>query len=159
MRILVTGYSGFIGTCLVRSLLKAGYTLNLGGRTVSAEQNHGVRYFAIGDIGPSTEWGPALEDCEAVVHLAAQVPASGVSDELVRKVNDLGTARLLEQAAISGARRFIFLSSLFAVTDHSADAVVDERLHPAPSSPYGRSKLAAEGHLRKFTGEGRCGIA
>src|SRR5690348_2833039 len=118
MRILVTGYRGFIGTPLVQLLLKAGYALNLAGRSANSEQNRDCRYFAIGDIGPSTEWGSALEGCEAVVHLAAQVPAPGVSDELVRKVNDLGTARLLEQSSISGVKRFILLSSVFAVTDH-----------------------------------------
>ncbi|MDW6020963.1 NAD-dependent epimerase/dehydratase family protein [Mesorhizobium sp. BAC0120] len=159
MRILVTGYSGFIGASLVQLLLDAGYRLNLAGRTVNAEHNQNRRYFAIGDIGPSTDWSRALEDCQAVVHLAAQVPASGVSDELVRKVNDLGTARLLEQASISGVKRFILMSSVFAVTDHSVDTVVDERLPPAPSNPYGRSKLAAEGHLLTFSGEGRRGIA
>lgn len=159
MRILVTGHSGFVGSALVRLLLGAGYVLSLAGRTANADPNRAFRSFAVGNIGPSTEWRPALEECEAVVHLAAQVPAPGSSGTLMREVNDLGTARLVEQAIVTGVKRFVLLSSVFAGVDHSSDTVIDERFPSAPSTSYGRSKLAAESHVIAFAGSGRCGIA
>lgn len=159
MKVLITGYTGFIGVSLVKLLLAAGYKVNLAGRTPGPERSESCRYFATGNIGPLTEWRRALDGCEAVVHLAGQVPIQGASDELMREVNDLGTARLLEQASVSGARLFILLSSTSVVADHSSDIVVDELRPPAPLSPYGRSKLAAESHLSQFSGSGRCGIA
>ncbi len=159
MRILVTGYSGFIGRPLVNTLREAGYKLNLSGRsTISADDEY-CKYFEIDDIGPSTEWRHALDGCEAVIHLAGQVPIRHMSGKLLTEVNDLGTARLLEQAKVSGVRLFVLMSSSAVVADHSSDAAVDERRPPAPSSPYGRSKLAAEAHLSRFTGSGRIGIA
>ena len=50
------------------------------------------------------------------------------------------------------------MSSVFAVTDISAEAPIDEHTQPAPTTPYGRSKLASENHVKVFGGSGRCGI-
>jgi UDP-glucose 4-epimerase len=158
-RVLVTGASGFVGGLLVQRLLDAGFPLSLAGRAAQspAAEARG-RYFAVGEVDSKTDWRPALADCDAVVHLAAQIPQPGVRDEAFEEVNDRGTARLLDQAEASGARLFVLMSSIAAAADNSAQAPVNERTGPNPTSPYGRSKLAAEGHMKRFEGPGRCGI-
>src|SRR5262245_47044400 len=100
-RVLVTGASGFLGGLLALRLSDAGFHLNLASRTVKAS-DAGMRHFAVGEVGPRTDWRWALEDCDAVVHLAAQLPMPGVRDEAFDEVNDRGTARLVEQAAACG---------------------------------------------------------
>ncbi len=115
-------------------------------------------YFAVGEIGSRTDWRAALQGCEAVVHLAAQVPLPGVSDEAFDEVNDRGTARLIEQCAASEAKLLVLMSSVFAVTDNTAKAPIDEQTQPNPTTPYGRSKLASENHMKLFDRPGRCGI-
>jgi UDP-glucose 4-epimerase len=158
-RVLVTGASGVVGSTLVTRLCEAGFALNLAGRAARtpAQEAH-IRHFAVGQVGSQTDWRPALEDCEAVVHLAAQVPLPGVPDEVFIEVNDRGTARLVEQAAASDVKLFILVSSVFAVSGNSAEASVSERTRPAPTTPYGRSKLSAESHMGRFDGPARSGI-
>src|SRR4029453_8278911 len=92
-RVLVTGASGFVGGLLVKRLRDAAFALNLAGRTAKASSAE-MRHFAVGGISPLTEWRPALEGCDAVVHLAAQVPLPGVPDDAFSDVNDRATARL-----------------------------------------------------------------
>lgn len=158
-RILVTGASGFVGRLLVQRLLDAGFVLNLAGRTEKTPMPGGEnRYFAVGEIGSRTDWRAALQGCEAVMHLAAQVPLPGVPNQAFEEVNDRGTARLVEQCAASEAKLLILMSTVFAVADNSADAPIDEQTQPNPATPYGRSKLASESHLKLFRDSGRCGI-
>jgi UDP-glucose 4-epimerase len=158
-KILVTGASGFIGRQLLPRLAASGHVLNVTGRSANANVGPHARYFAVGDLGSRTEWGDALLGCDTVIHLAAQVPAHGVADSVYDEVNALGTARLVEQASAAGVQHFVFMSSIFAVTGNSSPAVLDENTVPAPQSPYGRSKLAAEGHVAGFAGPGRNAVS
>jgi UDP-glucose 4-epimerase len=114
----------------------------------------------VGDIGPETDWRGALRGCEAVVHLAAQVPAAGVAAEDFDRVNNRGTARLAEQAFEAGVRCFVLASSMHAVADSSAKAAVSgDASTNAATTPYGLSKLAAEAHMAEFARLGRLGIS
>jgi UDP-glucose 4-epimerase len=118
------------------------------------------RVVAVGDIGPGTEWGAALDGCDMVIHMAGQVPRRGVSPADFNRVNAAGTARLVEQAIAAGTKRFIYMSSVSAVVESDAKVGVDERTPTAPAlSPYGESKREAELHIRSFAQAGRVGIS
>ncbi|MCL5269792.1 MAG: NAD-dependent epimerase/dehydratase family protein, partial [bacterium] len=72
---------------------------------------------------------------EAVIH-GAGVTAEGTPDEaLSRRVNVEGAAALFEAARRAGVSRWIQISSMSA--------------HPASTSVYGRTKLAADEFLRR----------
>ena len=160
--VLITGASGFFGRTVVSRLAAAGHTLTLASRrpaTVPAATGP-HRHVHVGDLSGSTDWRDALEGCTTVVHLAAQVPGAGVSEDRFRIVNDEATASLTRQAAASGVQRFIFMSSIFAITGNASDATVSDDTVPSPASAYGRSKLAAEAHVRSFAESGdRIGIS
>ena len=147
--ILVTGASGFIGRSLCRTFLARGFRVRAAIRSSNAIASlpRGVSVSIVGDIGPSTDWQEALkEPLHAVVHLAAR--AHRLRDDAAdpeaefHRVNALGTHRLAE-ATLGHARRFVFVSSIAAVSS-CADDVIDERTPCRPQTPYGRSKLAAE---------------
>ena len=156
-RILITGSGGFVGQHLVPRLAADGHALTLAVRSSPSAQKptQRIRTVAIGGISGRTDWMPALEGCDVVVHLAAQTPARGVSENTYFSVNADGTARLCEQAAQAGVSRFLMMSSIFAVVDNASDAIVSDQSRARATSPYGRSKLAAEMQAQAFASAGR----
>lgn len=95
------------------------------------------------------DWSIALQDIDVVVHAAARVHVMSdrSADPLAefRKVNVDGTVHLAREAAASGAKRFIFLSSVKVNGEMTATGRPFRAVDiPAPQDPYGVSKLEAE---------------
>jgi nucleoside-diphosphate-sugar epimerase len=95
------------------------------------------------------DWSIALQDIDVVVHAAARVHVMSdrSADPLAefRKVNVDGTVHLAREAAASGAKRFIFLSSVKVNGEMTATGRPFRAADiPAPQDPYGVSKLEAE---------------
>lgn len=133
--ILVTGAAGFVGTRLCRDLRAAGREVRAADRST------------VGNVTPQTDWTPFLEDCPTVVHLLARVHRRGeaADDAAYHRDNVELTLNLAAQAARAGVRRFVFLSSIKVHGDESPPGrPIRETDAPAPTDPYGRSKLAAE---------------
>ena len=141
--ILVTGATGFVGTALCTDLATRGIAF----RPVSRLAKPG--FHAIGEIHAGTDWSEALIGVETVVHLAARVH---VMDEKAvdplaafRAANVEATVNLARQAAASGARRFVFVSSIKVngeATTPGRPFTAEDR--PDPLDPYGVSKWEAE---------------
>lgn len=149
-RILVTGANGFIGSHMM-SVLKQHAYYPLGSiRSDTARLESAVAddCVCVGEAGPNTDWGEALSDIDAVVHLAARVHVirDVVSDQLdtYRRVNVLGTSSLAEQAIEKGVKRFVYVSSIKVNGEQTTDCPLTEDAMPAPADPYGQSKLEAE---------------
>ena len=145
-RLLITGYSGFVGSNLV-TLLNDNNQLNLLGRKPS---NLGCVYTH--SIDSKSSYADALVNVDAVVHCAARVHVMDdvVSDPLneFRAVNTLGTLNLAKQAAQSGVKRFIFLSSIKVNGEStSGKAPFTASDKSAAEDPYGISKSEAEQQL------------
>jgi len=159
-RILVTGSSGFVGGHLLGRLARDGHDIAIATRSPLANAVGRPETIVVGSLGPHTDWSSALRGCDAVIHLAAQVPGRGVAPGDFDKVNNLGTARLTEQAFEAGVKLFVHLSSVLAVADNSSGAPVsgDTPLR-GPGNPYGLSKLAAEAHVTSFSRQGRVGVS
>jgi nucleoside-diphosphate-sugar epimerase len=126
-------------------------------RTLKSQPD-GAKEVAIGGLFLETDWTSALRNVEQVVHLAARVHVMNDKNSVplaeFRRVNVEGTANLARQAAATGVRRFIFLSSIKVNGEFtelgrpfSADDV------PAPEDPYGASKHEAEKLLRQIATE------
>jgi nucleoside-diphosphate-sugar epimerase len=102
------------------------------------------------DFAEPASFAGALEDLQAVVHLAGLVRASRPGD--FYRANRDGTAVLLEALARygPGVRHLLYASSQTAVGPVPADQeAIDESSPCRPVSHYGRSKLAAERVVRE----------
>ncbi|HVY06721.1 MAG TPA: SDR family oxidoreductase [Burkholderiales bacterium] len=143
--ILITGASGFVGRALCDLLDSQGYVVRRASRKDQPAQPFST--IAVGDIGPQTDWKAALEGCESVVHLAAHVHVAGKSadDEgMFHRINAEGSEELARQAARSGVRRFVFLSSVKVNGERSPSRPFTESDPPMPGDAYGASKAEAE---------------
>nr|WP_292613998.1 NAD-dependent epimerase/dehydratase family protein [Nitrobacter sp. 62-13] len=152
--VLVTGADGFVGRHIVAALNQAGWHVRLAQRS-PAPQCSNIDVVTGFDLGPSTDWQPALNGVQAVVHLAARAHRSiriqQREEELYFSINVDGTMQLARNAADAGVRNFIFLSSV-AVNGSVSDGrpPFSERDKIAPTTVYGRSKAAAEAELAKL---------
>lgn len=129
MHTLITGASGFVGKNLVPYL-----------------KNEGINVEGLGLRG---DWqGQLPEHFDAIIHLAGKahdVKNTSQADEYF-KVNTELTKELFDLFLLSGARDFIYFSSVKAAADTVAD-VLYEDVVPTPETPYGQSKQQAEAYL------------
>jgi nucleoside-diphosphate-sugar epimerase len=149
-RVLVTGANGFVGAELCAYLGRQGYRVVPTVRSVTA--GAGV---VVGEIDDTTSWGPALQDVDIVIHLAARVHVmDGRSPETeFERINERGSAHLAREAAAAGVKRLVFVSSIKVNGEATHGKPFDESDAPRPEDAYGRSKLAAELALKQIAVE------
>jgi nucleoside-diphosphate-sugar epimerase len=156
-KVLVTGGGGFIGSHLVDRLLGDGNEVRVldnfatGHRANLAEVIDEVELIE-GDVQSYERAHNAVRGCELVFHIAAlpSVPRS-IQDPLTSTASNVtGTLNILLAARDEGVRRVVFASSS-SVYGPQKEYPQREEAAARPISPYGVSKLAAEGYCRAFT--------
>lgn len=150
MRILVTGGAGYIGSILVKKLIDKGYNVRVMDifkfgfdslRDVVPNKNFEM---IPGDIRKPEYVNKALDDIDAVIHLAAIVgdPACTVNADVAIETNYLSTLRIAIAARDKGINKFIFAStcSVYGASDDK----LDEYSKLNPQSLYAETKILAE---------------
>jgi nucleoside-diphosphate-sugar epimerase len=156
--ILITGVNGFVGLPLCDKLMETGSRV----RGTVRKSEHSTKLptraeaLIVETIDSNTDWRIALENIDAVIHVAARVHVlKDTADNPLaafREINVEGTERLARMAAAAGVRRFVFISSV-KVNGEGRDIPYTEQDKPAPEDPYGISKWEAEQILRKIEAE------
>ncbi len=152
-RVLVTGGNGFVGSALVPFLKTQSVSVIASTRDPSSLPE-GVDGFAIADFSPSVDWSKALVNVDTVFHLAGRAHVMGESKaeaEIAHnRINVDVTINLARQALKHNVRRFVYVSSIKVNGEGTGDKPLKATDTPAPTDPYGVSKLKAETQLHEI---------
>jgi nucleoside-diphosphate-sugar epimerase len=153
---LVTGGAGFIGSSIVRALLKRGDKVRVIDNFFSGKRENLADVASDvdlqeGDIRDDAALERALAGVELVFHEAAipSVPRSLVDPISSNEVNATGTLKVLHHAKKAGVRRVVYAASSSAYGDTPTLPKI-ESMRPAPLSPYAVSKLAGEHYCQVY---------
>lgn len=156
MNILLTGATGFLGSQLANGLVSTDMK-------VTAAIRHNIQLpvanmVVVDGLHSATDWSIAVAAQQVVIHCAARahIMKDEVADPLAeyRKINVEGTLNLARQAAATGVRRFVFISSIKVNGERTPlgkPFTADDT--PAPEDAYGISKFEAEQGLQLLAKE------
>lgn len=151
---LVTGAAGFVGRSLCDEMFHRGYQFRAVLRSHGQLSANG-QTVTVGDIDAGTNWASALRGVDTVIHLAARVHVmkDKAADPLAEflKVNLYGTSNLARQAASTGVKRLVYVSTIKVNGETTEAQPFAESDKPDPRDPYAVSKLQAEQALQNIS--------
>ena len=143
MRVAVIGGSGFIGSFLIRELLKKGYeVINIDTRRSSLNVE-----FCLADVRMLDQVQSALSEVDVVYHLAGTVLNVARKNPYVSGQLDIyGTLNVLEACVRSNVNKLIYASSFYVYDGIPPDRSVDEshRSDIFRAEMFGVAKLVGE---------------
>lgn len=147
MRILVTGYTGYIGPVMSTVLTDAGHEVSgLDTGYFAASSSTGFLRKDVRDLNPAD-----LAGFDAVAHLAAlsNDPMGELQADWTHQINCLGSLHLARIARDAGVSRFLFSSSC-SIYGASEGEHATETSPLQPLSAYAVSKVKTEEGLDKL---------
>jgi len=160
MNIRVAGGGGFLGGRIVRRLLEEGHSVrSLGRSPQSANEALGVEIVQA-DVADAAAVRRAVEDCQAVFHVAAKAGVWGPYEDYFA-ANVTGTHNVLEACRSTGVRYLVYTSTPSVTFDGQPHAGADESLpltNGTPLSHYASTKAVAERMILKGHQSGRLGV-
>jgi nucleoside-diphosphate-sugar epimerase len=164
MRVFLTGATGAIGPATVRGLLDKGHHV----RAVARSEDKAAQLRGLGaepvavDLFDGDAVKGAVDGCEAVLHLATNVPpmrrmASKKGWETHNRLRTTANELLIDAALTTGTTRFVKESVTFSYPD-SGDAWIDESTPPDDSIEMLQPTLEGERMVERFTAAGGTGV-
>ena len=149
MRIFLTGATGFVGHHVAKALAEQGAELR-----ILVRRSSNLKYLegipgdtVVGDLARPESYAPALQGCEAVVHVAADYRLWIRDPDSMYRVNVDGTRDLLRLAREAHVPRVVYTSSV-ATMHFRTDGIVINEDTPVSLADmvghYKRSKFLAE---------------
>ncbi len=150
--VLITGATGFLGSYLLRLLVKSGH------RNIRALRRANSDLSLVADVVDAVEWTegdlldlPSLEDAmqgiQQVYHCAAMVSFDPRDAAMMLKVNSEGTANVVDAALWTGVKKLVHVSSIAAIGRTPEEKTVTE------NTKWQRSPLHSNYAVSKYLGE------
>ena len=159
MKTLVTGATGFLGSAIVRELLKDGVEVR-----ILVWQNSDTRNIdgldvekVYGDIRDSESMKSALKGCDTLYQAAALCALWAPNSKAFYDINVEGTKTALNAALEQGLGKVVYTSSIATLGAHGADSPADEEAEFNlwnTGDHYSRSKYLGEVEALKIYEKG-----
>ena len=155
MTTLVTGASGFVGSSVVRALIRRDESVRVLVRPTSDRRNIsdlGLEV-ATGDLRDPPSLARALDGCRVLYHVAADYRLWIPRPEEVYRINVDGTVALVRAATDAGVERIVYTSSVAALGLNENGEPSDEMTPVSLADMVGhykRSKFLAEEEVRNL---------
>ena len=156
MRILVTGGTGFTGSCLVRRLLNRGY------KVLVIDKQEGIFFdelrskkaeIYIGSINDVNLVNKVMRKSDLVYHVAAAFREINLPKKVYWDVNVEGTRIVAESALRNKIKKFIYCSTE-GVHGHIHNPPADENAPIAPKDYYQYTKYKGEEVIHEYMKKG-----
>jgi dihydroflavonol-4-reductase len=161
--VLVTGGTGFLGSYIIKHLVKKGYRV----RAIRREKAV-LPFYIPKEIFEKVEWiqgdildvlslEEAMEGVDQVIHAAAVVSFLKADRKKMYQVNVEGTANVVNIALEKNVKRLVYISSVAALgrTAHGGSVNEDTKWEDNKvNTHYARSKYKAELEVWRGSGEG-----
>ena len=155
--ILLVGGAGYIGSVLVKNLLKENYNVRVldslifGYQPLEEFLDNSNFEFTKGDFRNVECVVKTVKDMDAVIHLGAIVgdPACELDENLSLEINTTATMLIRQVCKGYGIKKFLYAStcSVYGASDDD----IDEKSKLNPASLYARSKIEAEKAIISIT--------
>jgi nucleoside-diphosphate-sugar epimerase len=132
MQIFLTGATGYIGSSVLETFLRAGHEVTALMRdpeNAEVVSQRGVRP-VIGDLGEPSSYAAAAEASDAIVHTA--LAGSTRAQKIDRQAVDTFLAAATSRAASGKPAAVIYTSGVWVLGDTTAPAAEDAALAPTP---------------------------
>lgn len=159
MKTLVTGSTGFIGSTVVRELLKDGADVRVSIRRDSDTRNIDDLDVekVYSDIRDRESIRAALKGCDTLFHVAAYFAHWSLDKQLFYDINVEGTKTILGEALSQGLEKVVYTSTSNTIGSHGAGNFVNEDAEFngwETGDHYVISKYLAEIEAKKLCGKG-----
>jgi len=150
---LVTGGTGFIGSHLVKALLKENRAVRVLAlkntpEKIEVEAEHTLRkmgaQIVYGDLYDGNSLTPAVENVDIIYHLGSVSRPKSIPYGIYYDVNILGTRNLLKSISQNNIKRFIHVSTVSVLGLSSDGKPLAEEDYQYSSLEYGTSKRESE---------------
>jgi dihydroflavonol-4-reductase len=161
-KIFVTGATGFVGSYIVRKLIKEGFNnitclkRNTSSSRLTDDFENKVQWVA-GDILDLPFLEEIMMSHDLVVHAAADVTFSLKNKNKVLETALTGTANLVNAAIFCGVTKFVHISSIAAIGRKKLVDHIDEKVlfsHSPYDTTYGLAKFLSEQEVWRGHAEG-----
>jgi dihydroflavonol-4-reductase len=149
MRAFVTGATGFVGSAVVRSLLRRDTAVRVLARPTSDLRNIAgldVEVF-YGDLLDGEGLARALDGCDTLYHVAGYYSTAEADSTKMYEVNVRGTKAIMNAALKAGVRRSVHTSTIGTIGQPMDDSLATE------DTPFNLWDGASDYVKSKFLGE------
>ncbi len=158
MKTLITGANGFVGSAVMRHCLDAGHEVRVIVRSGSNRKNLQGLPIEIfeGDLHDKTSLKNALNNCNALFHVAADYRLWIPDPDNMYQTNVTGTQDLMLASADAGVEKIVYTSSVAVLGLNSDGTPANENTSVVVEDMIGhykRSKYLAEQEVSKLVDE------